>query len=719
MGNVFRHRRFTAYNLLRRGESNSRETHIMNKTISKILAVFAFLFVAFASEAASVHLSVTTPRGQRTIGVGDRFYISYEVSNTDARPPQPSSIPGAKVLYFERTGQSSSYTSINGVTSQSRSVTYTLTARAEKEGKFTFGPVSVGGVKSNSVSYTIGKTSASAASNQSAPSSSATPDTSKPKFIGKGDGNLFLRASVSKTSAFEQEALVYTVKLYTTYDGIKFIGATSAPKFEGFVVEESKATSVQLSYENYQGRTYATAIIARYIIFPQMKGTLKVIGNTYTVSVDQREYYHDPFWGNMSVSSPLQLNVTPNDLQIQVKGLPQPQPADFSGGVGQFSISSSFPQTALKTNQGASLVYTVKGTGNLKYVKLPDLNSLFPSQLEVYSPEVDVKTTVGATNVSGSATFDYTLIPLEEGEFKIPVVSLCYFNPTTGKYERAEAKGYSVTVGKGTSSDKSQTRDRLRFDSDLMPVADDISTEHTPMIYEFGYWLWYIVPTLLLLSTIIINYRRRKELSDIEGMKARRAAKIARKRLKKAYECLQRNDSAHFYDEMLRALWGYIAHKLKMPTSELTRQNIKDRLENCDVPANLIKRILGLLDDCEFAKYTPVASGFNMKDLYQQAESVVLDLEDAFRKKIVDKKEDEPAMMTISEKLDRDLDNSPELKKDVASSIASTSPGAESTVANIAIHDGLLESGKKKAETPEKPHESEEGEAKSGEETES
>lgn len=636
----------------------------MKDPLSKIVTLLIIFATSVSLQAASVHLSVSMPRGQRSIGVGELFYISYEVSNSDARPATPTSVPGAKVLYFERTAQSSSYTSINGVTSQSRTSTYTLTAKAQKEGSYTFGPVTIGGVKSNSVSYTIGKASDKQSRQGNSPSASASPDSSKPKFIGKGDGNLFLRASVSKQSAYEQEALVYTVKLYTTYDGIKFIGATSAPKFEGFVVEESKATSVQLSYENYQGKTYATAIIARYIIFPQMKGKLKVIGNTYTVSVDQREYYHDPFWGNMSVSSPLQLNVTPNDLMIDVKGLPQPQPADFSGGVGQFAISSSLPSSSLLTNQGASIVYTVKGTGNLKYLKLPDLNAVFPSQIEVYSPETDVKTEAGALNVSGTATFDYTMIPLEEGDFRIPPVNLCFFNPQSGRYERVLARGYEVRVGKGKASDKSQTRDRLRFDSRLMEGSGDLNTDHTPLIYSWGYWASYAVLAIILIVAIAVYRKRLKDLADIQSLKSRRAAKIARRRLKKAAECLKRNNASLFYDEMLRALWGYIAHKLKMPTSELTRDNVRERLDSRNVPEASITKILGLLDDCEFAKYSPANADQNMQSLYRQATEVIYDLEDVFRHNADNKTQSDIAMTSVSERLDRELSIASDRKKD-------------------------------------------------------
>ncbi len=402
------------------------------------------LLGAVSAWGASVHLSVQNGRGRGVIGVGDIFYISYQVSNTETAPQKPASVPGAKVLYFDRTGQSSSFTSVNGKTTQSYTFTYTLTLRAQTEGSYTFGPVDVGGVKSNTVSYAIGK---AAQPERNVPGQNAAPSgqdrhnsADGPKFIGKGDGNLFLKADVSKSSAYEQEALVYTVKLYTTYDAIKFIGATSAPKFEGFVVEESKDVSSSLNYETYGGKTYATAIIARYIIFPQMQGQLKVIGNTYTVSVDEREYYHDPFWGNMSVAKPLELNVTPNDLSINVKPLPTPQPANFSGGVGRFSITSTLPSQKFMSNQAASVVYTVTGTGNLKYVKLPDLNALYPAQLEVYSPTPEVNATVGSANVSGTARFDYSFMPLEAGTFTIPDVDLVYFDPQTGKYETSDRK---------------------------------------------------------------------------------------------------------------------------------------------------------------------------------------------------------------------------------------------------------------------------------------
>lgn len=605
----------------------------MNLKVRDILLILVIFFSGVSAFGASVRLSVQNGRGRREIGVGDLFYITYEVTNSDAAPDKPASVSGAKVLYFDRTGQSSSFTSVNGKTSQTYSYTYTLTLRAQKEGSYTFGPITVGGVKSNTVSYTIGKAAepgqTPGAGQNVAPDRHNSADG--PKFIGKGDGNLFLKADVSKSTAYEQEALVYTVKLYTTYDAIKFIGATSAPKFEGFVVEESKDVSTSLNYETYNGKTYATAIIARYIIFPQMPGQLKVIGNTYTVSVDEREYYHDPIFGNLSVAQPLQLNVTPNDLSINVKQLPSPQPSNFSGGVGDFTISSTLPTQTFMSNQAASVIYTVTGTGNLKYVKLPDMNALYPPQLEVYSPTPDVKAEVGKTNVSGTSRFDYSFMPLEAGTFTIPPVELCYFDPQSERYKTVSAKGYTINVGKGKGSEKSQKKGLLSFNPDLMHVGGGISHSHVPYVYKFPYWLFYIVPVILLLAAVFYYRAYLKANADLLAVKSRRASKMARMRLRKASDCIKKGDADHFYDEMLYALWGYTSDKLKMPTSELTRQNVSEKLETKGVREDVANQLIALIDECEFAKYAPSSSKSDMGKVYDEGVVVINNLEDSFK----------------------------------------------------------------------------------------
>lgn len=619
---------------------------INHKRALRVTLALAMLLCVLRTGAATVQLRVEGSRGG-DIEVGSRFYITYNITDLKDEPKPPTSVPGATVNYFTLSGHSSSFTSVNGQTTSSVRLTYTATLTATKEGNYTFGPVTVGGVKSNTVKYTIvakgkgasvvpGVSGGNQNSQQRGNSPASRQDGSDedgdtPKFIGKGNDNIFLRASVSKTTAWEQEALVYTVKLYTTYSPIKFIGATDAPKFDGFVVEESDDVSHELTFETYNGKQYSTAVIARYIIFPQMEGKLTIKGNTYTVSTDEREYYHDPFFQTVSVRRPIQLNVTPNDLTVNVKALPSPRPANFTGGVGQFTITSSFDNRNIRANEAASIVYTVQGSGNIKYIHLPDLNALYPSELEVYSPKTDVNAKVGSTNVSGTAKFDYSFMPMEEGRFTIPAVDLCYFNPSTGRYETAQTRGYTVQVGKGVGGVSSQTRDRLKFNPDLMGVGK-LSHSHTPMVYQWPYWLWYIIPFVILMIGIVAYRKRIEQQSDLVGLRSRKAGKVAARRLKKARSCVASGDSHKFYEEMLSALWGYLGDKLKMPTSELSRENVSEVLGSRGIPDEDIQKLVSVLDDCEMARYAPASTGKTLQQTYDEGAGVIGLLEDAFKK---------------------------------------------------------------------------------------
>ncbi len=604
--------------------------------ISTLLLILA---AAAASAAGKYQISVATQTGGDDIEVGEQFYVYMKLDNLDGEPSAPD-VPGAVVKYFTLSSQSSSMSSVNGKVTRSSSRTYVATCSATKEGSYSLGPLSVDGVSSNKASYSIVKSGSGSLSKlkqrqqqqqqqqQAAASQSPDDQNEGPKFIGKGNEKLFLKASVSKSTAYEQEALVYTVKLYSSYAPIKFIGATEAPKFDGFVVEESDETSKSLHYETYNGQEYATAIIARYIIFPQMTGKLTIKGNTYTVSTDEQEYYDDPYFRMLTVRRPIQLNVTPNDLVIDVKALPSPVPADFSGGVGQFSISSSLPSATLKTNQPASIVYEVKGSGNLKYVKLPDLNALYPKQLEVFSPTTDVNAAAKGMSVSGNVKFDYSFTPLELGQYQIPEVALVYFDPSTGKYERSVAKGYTVEVDKGALSEKSQTKNRLKFEDSLMSVGK-LHKERPQYIYSFGYWLWFIIPALALGIIIFIYRRHLKSAADIVGTRMRKAGKVAARRLKKAASCIKAGDRERFYDEMLVALWGYVSAKLNIPTSELNRQNVAQRLTDAGASEEVVNNLVAVIDDCEFAKYAPGSGEDELKHVYDRGTEVINALEDA------------------------------------------------------------------------------------------
>lgn len=600
----------------------------MNK-FAVLLILLVSLIVPVGSFGASV-VKITTDASGEGVEVEESFHITIEAINCAGSLDISSLPPGVKVVY-RTTRQSSKVTSYNGRTEQINSTSLILTCKGVTPGKYTFGPVSVDGTKSNVVSYKIiPSTGKKARSNSNAGLSNMTQ--TGPLFVGNGNEEMYLKAYVNKTTAYEQEAIEYTVKLFTTYGDIKFLGAAAAPKFDGFVVEESSDVSNSFKFEDLNGKTFKTAIIARYIIFPQKAGKLKVTGNTYTVSTDARQYYHDPYYQTITVRQPVKLNVTPNDIVIDIKELPTPIPENFIGGVGSFQISSTLPANHLKTNEAATITYTIKGEGNIKYLTFPALGDFLPSSIEVYSPEVSVDANVGSSNVSGSAKFEYSIIPRETGNFKIPSIKLSYFDPADKTYKYIDTREYTLSVSMGEVSSKSQQS--LVFNPELLPTGKLMREGLRPYVFSWLYWLWFVVPVILLIVTLFVYRKHLHEREDMVLFRSKNANRMALKRLAAAYKCYKNNQEKEFYDEMLAALWGYLADKLKIPTSQLNRSNVSEEFKEHGVKVSTFQPIINLIDECEYAKYTPVSREANMKQLYTDAVESLSKVESEYEENI-------------------------------------------------------------------------------------
>lgn len=610
------------------------------KKIYSIAVVMMLSFLSIVSMKGAPSIRIICDASNNKVEVGESFHITIEATDCAGKIDVNQMPPGVKVVYH--TSRQSSATSVAGGKSASTHTTsLIMTCKGETPGKYTFGPVSIDGKKSNTISYQVVAASSGGSKSNSSSQSPANPaninPNSGPQFIGKGNEEIFLKASVNKTTAYEQEAIEYTVKLYTTYDDIKFLGAAAAPKFDGFVIEESNEVSTSFKFEDYNGKSFKTAVIARYIIFPQKSGSLKVLGNTYTVSTDAKQYYHDPYFQTMTVRYPIQLNVTPNDVDINVKALPTPIPSNFIGGVGQFSLKTNIPSKNLASNTPAQIIYTIEGRGNIKYIKLPELSGFFPKSFEIYSPEVNTDVKVGVSNVSGETKFDYSIVPRETGNFKIPQITFSYFNPEKGQYEQLTAQGMDLTVGMGQSSSKSQQT--LSFNDELMPIGEPSLNIGKPYVNSWAYWLWYVIPMLIFVVSLSAYRKYMHEHADITGLRSKQANKMALKRLAKAYQCIKNKQDEQFYDEMLAALWGYIGDKLKMPTSELNRSNVSEEFKKHGVKEATFQPIIKLIDECEYSKYTPVARSANMLELYSEAVESLANVEREYAEETRDKTE--------------------------------------------------------------------------------
>jgi hypothetical protein len=382
------------------------------------------------------------------------------------------------------------------------------------------------------------------------------------------------------------------------------------------------------------------------VLFPQRAGTLEVEQGSVTVTAQVQGnrrrrggfFDMDDFFNTYNVNKVVKI---PSG-KIEVISLPKEgKPQNFNGAVGSFKMESSINTESLKANEAVTIKLKITGNGNLKFAKIPEFT--FPNDFEVYDPKVDTKIKASSSGVSGSKSVEYLAIPRYEGEFNIPAATFSYFDPQKKKYQTLKTDDYLLNVlkGEGTSgsnqvisnySNKENVKylgKDIRFinsnDLELSPKEDFLYGSTT-------YWMFLITPTLLLLVLYILYRKQAAENANIANVRNKRANKLAKKRLKIAEEHLQTANKSAFYEEVLKALSGYISDKLNIPVSELNKYNIEAKLVSSSVSEDTIKGLLDVLDTCEFARFAPVESGNSMDALYEKTIDIISQLEEQVKK---------------------------------------------------------------------------------------
>ncbi|MCH5247119.1 MAG: protein BatD [Muribaculaceae bacterium] len=579
----------------------------MNRLLYTFLALLSLILPVTAG--AEAKFSVIPPR---QVIAGNKFSVTFRLENGEGNGIKVSEINGCTFLYGPSTSTSSSFQVINGRTSSSTTVDYSYIYRADSEGTFTIpsASIQVDGktLRTEPVSFKVLPPDQSSAGSQGVRVDDLSTQTSD-KQVGRDE--VFVRMIPSRTSVYEQEPVECTIKLYTKYQINRF-SAVSQPNFDGCLIEEIPIQSALNEIEHYNGENYMTAILKKVILFPQKSGKLTFNSGKYDISVVQYEKVNRGFFTS-SLPVEKEIHVNPGDLSITVQPLPFPQPEGFTGAVGTFSISSKLSNDNLRTNEAASLTYTISGTGNIRYIKEPKPE--FPDEFEQYSPRSETDAHVAGNNVTGRMTIEYTFVPQAPGEYTIPAEDFVYFDPSKKEYITLPLPSRKINVARGagvTTTVTAEKRDINAGMTDILhikPNVNDMSASHSLIVYSWIYWIIWLALALALIYIIIWRNHLEKRNADVAGLRLARAGKLARKRLKAAREALvQPTGSDKFYEEILKALWGYLSDKLGIPSSQLTRDNIAARLNEKGISESLKDKVIEILDECEMARYTPQAS---------------------------------------------------------------------------------------------------------------
>ena len=608
-----------------------------------------FLFLSFLIlnivAALAQHITANAPQ---QVATGQQFRLQYSIDTQDISDFSMGQVPDAfEVLMGPSRSTSSSFQIINGKTSQSSSTTLTYILVANKNGTFTLPSASVTAdgkkISSNTVKIVVsGQAQSQNNGGGSGSGNSRHHRDAQEQDMGKNiSGNeLFIRVSANKKRVYEQEPILLTYKVYSLVNLTQLEG--KMPDLKGFHTQEVPLPQQKsFSLEQFNGRNYNTVTWSQYVMFPQITGKLHIPSLTFNGIVAMRNRYVDPFEAFFNGGSgyvEVKKSIKAPGIDIEVEPLPE-RPANFSGGVGKFSIPATVDKTEVKANDPINMKVVVSGVGNLKLIKEPVVE--FPKDFDRYDAKLTDKTKLTTNGLEGSMVYEFLTVPRHQGEFDIPPVEFVFFNTATRKYETVKTEAFHIHVEKGDGSEVNTMRD-YSSQEEVQTLAKDIRyiklgdvKQKKVGSFFFGSGIYWAVMGVLLaifVALFVIFRQRAIANADVVGSRAGKANKVATKRLKKAAKLMNDNKSNEFFDEVLRAMWGYVGDKLNIPVAKLNRDNIRERFDERGAEPEAVNAFVEILDMCEYQRYAPGDPRGNMSKVYKEAVSVIEKLESMMKK---------------------------------------------------------------------------------------
>ena len=618
--------------------------------MKRLLYIAAFLLMAIFQTSAQNVIRVEAPN---VVAVNEQFNVTFIIEGEKS----PSDFHWSEgddfqLVWGPQKGSSSSIQIINGKRSSSHQTTFTYILIPKSTGTFQLpaATATLSGDRITSNQASIQVVSEGASSSQSSGQNGGGKSSGGQSSSSSGSGdissdNLFMRLSLSRSEVVVGEPITATLKIYQRANIVGFENA-KLPTFNGFWSQETYVPdNIEFKRESLDDKIYNTAVLRTYVLIPQKSGVITIdpselvcvinvkVNNSTSGSIFD-QFFQDDY-------RQIRKRVTTPAVKVKVNPLPAGQPASFGGGVGNFGISARLTTDNLKTHDAASLIITVSGRGNVALLEEPKVN--FPPDFEVYDTKTTENTDKSTGGTSGSKSFEYPFIPRSHGDFTIDPVEYSYYDVNAGKYVTLKTEPLHIKVAKGKGGDSAPVTTVTSGveRKDVKSLADDIRFIFTgkPNLsgsgaYFVGSAFFWILLALMILGAAAVYLAFSKVAAmraDVVGTKNRRATKMAQKRLKLAGEYLDKNLYTAFYEELHKALIGFVSDKLNMDMSEISKDNIASALTDGGVGEEQTKAFTDLLDACEFARYSPDGGNEAMRSHYEAALNVISSIDSGLR----------------------------------------------------------------------------------------
>ena len=582
--------------------------------IGRAMKLKLLFLLFFTINLLSGQVEFVAKVSKKTLGINERLQIDFSM-NEDGDNFTPPSFENFKIIGGPSQSISTSW--INGKSTYSKTYTYFLAP--EKRGKINVGQASI------EVKGVIYKTSTVEINVTAAVD--VPKDPNDPKYIAKE--SIHLIAEVSKSNPYLNEAVSVVYKLYVSENiGVSGWEETSKPSYNDFWSQNIDVKGLEVKKGKFKGENYNYVVLKKTLLYPQKTGKLLIKPLTLKVNVEVPSKRRDRFFGSIMSMNSVNRTVTAGKRTINVKALPSEGiPDDFSGAVGDFSFNVMATKKDLNASEGFNLEMKVNGNGNLKLFEIPKPE--IPPSLEVYDPERSEKIRTSLSGTKGSIIDNYTIIANESGKYPIGPFNFSFFDPKSGSYKTIQSEKIVISVKSNSQSkqftEESSNNDLLNKSKNLefsnIKASTSLSPINKPFFFNSKFfWIIFLIPLMIIPCVILITKSSIRKKLDFEGNKAKENKRLSKKFLSDARKNIGNKEL--FYIALERALHNYLKAKLKIETSELSKEKINILLLKKSIDSSNINSFLSLLETCELARYTPLVST-EMKRDYESASKII------------------------------------------------------------------------------------------------
>ena len=619
----------------------------MRDFVAKISLTALFVLAIFSASAAEkVTFEANSPL---MVAVGEAFRVEFTLNaEPDADSFKAPSFEGFDVIAGPSVSTGSSIQYINGSISKSFSYGITYVLLPQAAGNVTIGAAEakVDGTAYRTKPLPIeivneGDASRARQQPQGRTGGSGDAQASAQGQVAKDD--ILLRAVVSRSSVYKNEPLHVAFKLYTRVPYVNIV-PESAPSFNGFWSQDlTDPNSARVGRETYNGKVYETRVLYDYLLYPQQVGSLTIdpVDMTVVAQVVVQSRNADPFFGGGREVFNVPRKVQSQRATVTVKPLPSGAPSSFSGAVGRFTMDTQLPSERIAANSGATFTVKISGTGNLTFVQAPKLP--LPTSFEQYNVKTTESINTSATGISGYRQFEYPFIARAEGTYDIEPIEFTYFDPQRVQYVTLRSKPLTLEItpdvrgggdavvmqGRGMSKEEVKMLGQdIRF---IKLGGAQLRSERVPFIFSAAYWI-LLLGVLALFTMIYVALRKQiRESQNVALVRGKRANKVAVQRFRAAKRYMEEQNRHAFYEEMLRALWGYMSDKFNIPVANLTKENVREELHKRGVSSEDSQRFTDIITQCDEAQYSPVETA-RMNDVYSEGVNLISRIESVIKR---------------------------------------------------------------------------------------